>query len=305
MASKKIEIETTTHVVAGLQEVADNHGVDADILVANGRNRRHTLTPVIVHALGTTGASEWEGRGASGRRGVIIVASQVLRQWNVTEIDAEIQVAGNIVLPILESGDEERIKALGSPAKGNMPKGGKGISPLLADNGLRFASADEARGLDKGSQRDNLRFANIGKVDAKNKVIIEAIKSSWHGCTEVDKDGNELPAFDVNTADTAAAAEREATRLANEALATQYKDSGMVKVDGKWWLASEAAILAPMFKEGVDKDALSEKKARERGMVIRAYVNAKVKAATVRAEAKEESRWKLSVETAAAKVAAA
>ena len=288
------KIETTAQVVNGLQTVADNHGVDADILVANGRNRRHTLTPVIVHARGTTGASEWEGRGASGRRGVIIVASQVLRQYNVTEIDALIQAAG-IVLGILESGDEEAIKALNHLAKGNMPKGPKGISPLLADNGLRFASADKARGLDAGSQRDNLRFANIGKVDAKCGAIIEAIKSSYHGCTEVDKDGNELSALDVNAADAAAAAEREARRLANEALAAEYKAKGLVKVNGMWMAASHAKILAPMFKERVDKDALNELKAYQRGLVLSQYVNAKVKAATVRAEAKAE--------TATAKVA--
>jgi hypothetical protein len=225
---------------------------------------------------------------------VIIVASQVLRQYNVTEIDALIQAAG-IVLGILESGDEEAIKALNHLAKGNMPKGPKGISPLLADNGLRFASADKARGLDAGSQRDNLRFANIGKVDAKCGAIIEAIKSSYHGCTEVDKDGNELSALDVNAADAAAAAEREARRLANEALAAEYKAKGLVKVNGMWMAASHAKILAPMFKEKVDKDALSELKAYQRGLVLSQYVTAKVKAATVRAEAKAE--------TATAKVA--
>lgn len=289
MATKKIEIKTTADVVNGLQMVADNHDVNADVFVASGINRRHTLTPVIVYARGTTGASEWEGRGASGRRGVIVVASQVFQQWNVTEIDALIQVAGNIVLPTLESGDEEAIKALGSPAKGNMPKGGNGIKPLLADNGLRFASADAARGLDKGSQRDNLRFANIGKVDARNKVIIEAIQSNWHGCTEVDEDGNELAAPAVNALYAAAAAEREATRLANEALAAEYKAKGMVKVNGMWLAPSHAKHLAPMFKEQVDKDALSELKALQRGRVFSQYVNAKVKAATMRAEAKVET----------------
>lgn len=286
--TKPGQINTTADVVGAYQRVADIHGIDADIIVANGMNRHDTLTSVIVYLRGTTGASYWTGKGASGKRDVIVIATQLSRLFTAEEIDATIQVAGD-VLSVLGSGSEESIKSLQSLAKGNMPKGPQGIEPRLAAKGLRFSDKDEERGLASGRQRDNLRFTHIGEMDPNCKAIIEAVKSSYHGCTQVDEDGNELPAAEVNQAHAKAAAEREAKRLANEELAAEYKAKSMVKVNGMWMPASDAKILVPMFKDGVDKDALSELKAYQRGLIIRKYVDAKVKAATLRAETKAEA----------------
>lgn len=256
----------TSAIVARLERIASLLGIKCDIRIASGRNRRNTLTPIFLHPAGSTGSSVY----GSGSKSVMVLAVEALRLWSGDELAAAL-LAGQIILGILERGDEEEISSLGDLGKGGYPRGPQGIRPLLADAGIRFASPDKKRGLGKGSVRDTLRFQSIAPDDNREAISdLEALSADFHGFTEADKDGNELDAAQVNNDDLAAAVKREADRVANEELAKKFAKSGLAKVRGLWLPEELAETLAQRLKS-VKKDILSEERARQTGAAFTAW----------------------------------